>query len=54
MLCLHCASVVRSIVVCNTQQQWPGGMDLLLVVGKAMCDGCTSAAGGAASNWFEE
>lgn len=22
MLCLRCASVVRSIVACNTQQQW--------------------------------
>jgi len=29
-------------------------MVLLLAVGKAMRDGCKSAAGGAASNWFEE
>lgn len=39
---LPCASSIVARVV------------LLLVVGKAMRDGCKSAAGSTASNWFKE
>ena len=55
-----CTQAARVEIVSLTSRDLPSSrnivasMVLLLVVGKAMRDGCKSAAGGAASNWFEE